>query len=32
MEGQAVVSFPLNRMRMENKLDPMLGQQSNFVY
>ena len=32
MEGEAVVSFPLNRMRMENKLDPRLGQKSNFVY
>jgi hypothetical protein len=32
MEGQAAVSFPLNRMRMENKLDPKLGQTSNFVF
>jgi hypothetical protein len=32
MEGEAVVSFPLQRMRMENKLDPKLGQKSNFVY
>ncbi|WP_274650961.1 DUF1961 family protein [Paenibacillus humicola] len=32
MEGEAAVSFPLGRMRLENKLDPGLGQQSNFVY
>ncbi|OAS21325.1 DUF1961 family protein [Paenibacillus oryzisoli] len=32
MEGEAVVSFPMNRMRMENKLDAGLGQKSNFVY
>lgn len=32
MEGEAVVSFPLNRMRMENRLDPTLGQKSNFVF
>lgn len=32
MEGQAAASFPLNRMRLENKLDPKLGQKSNFVY
>ncbi|MGG1519525.1 DUF1961 family protein [Paenibacillus oryzisoli] len=32
MEGEAVLSFPLGRMRMENLLDPKLGQQSNFVF
>ncbi|MBP1963344.1 DUF1961 family protein [Paenibacillus aceris] len=32
MEGQAAASFPRNRMRLENKLDPSLGQASNFVY
>jgi hypothetical protein len=32
MEGEAAVSFPLNRMRMENKLDPELGQKANFVF
>lgn len=32
MEGDAVFSFPLNRLRMENRLDPKLGQQSNFVF
>lgn len=32
MEGDAAVSFPLGRMRMENRLDPQLGQQSNFVF
>ncbi|WEG13703.1 DUF1961 family protein [Pullulanibacillus sp. KACC 23026] len=32
LEGEAAITFPLNRMRMENKLDPAEGQKSNFVY
>lgn len=32
LEGQAAVSFPLGRMRMENRLDPIEGQKANFVY
>ncbi|MHA6484929.1 DUF1961 family protein [Paenibacillus sp. strain BS8-2] len=32
MEGQAAVTFPLGRMRLENLLDPGEGQRSNFVY
>jgi hypothetical protein len=32
MEGQAAISFPQGRMRMENVMDPQLGQQANFVY
>ena len=32
LEGQAAVSFPLGRMRLENLLDPELGQEANFVY
>lgn len=32
MEGQAKITFPQGRMRMENVLDPELGQKSNFVY
>ncbi|MBK0383592.1 DUF1961 family protein [Pedobacter sp. SD-b] len=32
MEGQAKVSFPNGKMQMENKLDPSLGQKSNFVF
>ncbi|MFD0961232.1 DUF1961 family protein [Paenibacillus chungangensis] len=32
MEGEARVSFPDGVMRLENVLDPSLGQQSNFVY
>ncbi len=32
LEGQARVHFPAGRMRMENLLDPALGQKSNFVY
>lgn len=32
MEGEAAVSFPNGRMRMENKLDPAEGQSSNFVF
>jgi hypothetical protein len=32
LEGEAVVSFPEGRLRMENALDPALGQSSNFVY
>lgn len=31
LEGQAAMSFPLGRLRLENVLDPSLGQQSNFV-
>lgn len=32
MEGEAAVTFPLGRMRMENKRDPKEGQKSNFVF
>lgn len=32
MEGDASVSFPEGRMRLQNNLDPALGQKSNFVY
>ncbi|MCS7462600.1 YesU family protein [Paenibacillus doosanensis] len=32
MEGQAAIIFPQGRMRMENVLDPKLGQQANFVF
>jgi hypothetical protein len=32
LEGEAAVSFPLQRMRMENKMDARNGQKSNFVY
>lgn len=32
MEGEAKVTFPNGRMRMENILDPALEQKSNFVY
>lgn len=32
LEGQAAVSFPAGRMRLENLLDPALGQASNFVF
>ncbi|MDP5274784.1 DUF1961 family protein [Chengkuizengella axinellae] len=32
MEGEAKVTFPEGKMRMENVLDPALGQQSNFVF
>lgn len=32
MEGEARVHFPEGRMRMENLLDPSLGQKSNFVF
>jgi hypothetical protein len=32
LEGDAAVSFPLGRMRLENKRDPSEGQQSNFVF
>ncbi|SDC23954.1 protein of unknown function [Paenibacillus sp. UNCCL117] len=31
-EGEAAVSFPLGRMRLESKLSPEQGQRSNFVY
>lgn len=31
LEGKAVTSFPLGRLRLENLLDPGLGQESNFV-
>lgn len=30
-EGQVQITFPNNRMRMENVLDPSLGQKANFV-
>lgn len=32
MEGEAAVTFPLGRMRMENRRDPKEGQKSNFVF
>lgn len=32
LEGEAAVSFPLGRLRLENRLDPELGQEANFVY
>lgn len=32
LEGQAGISFVNGRMRMQNALDPALGQASNFVY
>lgn len=32
LEGNAIISFPNNRMRMENVLDPSSGQASNFVF
>jgi len=32
LEGEAAISFPLQRMRMENKMDPAEGQKSNFVF
>jgi len=31
LEGEAVLSFPAGRLRMQNALDPALGQRSNFV-
>jgi hypothetical protein len=32
LEGQAAISFPQGRMRMENLRDPAEGQKANFVY
>ena len=32
LEGQAKISFPNQRMRMENVLEASLGQKANFVY
>ena len=32
MEGEAAVTFPQGRMRMENCRDPGEGQAANFVY
>ena len=32
LEGQAAVSFPTGAMRLENALDPELGQDANFVF
>jgi len=32
LEGEAAVSFPMDRLRLENRLDPELGQEANFVY
>lgn len=32
LEGEAIISFPNGRMRMENALDPSLGQKANFVF
>ncbi|UCH65614.1 MAG: DUF1961 family protein, partial [Ignavibacterium sp.] len=31
LEGEAILSFPNDCLRMENKLDPSLGQKANFV-
>lgn len=31
LEGEAIISFPNGRMRLENALDPELGQSANFV-
>jgi hypothetical protein len=32
MEGKAAVSFPQGRMRLENALDPELGQAANYLF
>jgi len=32
MEGEAIITFPNNRLRMENKLSPEEGQASNYVF
>ena len=32
MEGEAAITFPVERMRMENMRDPEEGQAANFVY
>ena len=32
LEGEADATFPAGRLRLENKLDPSLGQKSNFVF
>ena len=32
LEGEAVISFPDGRLRMENALDPTAGQRANYVY
>jgi hypothetical protein len=32
LEGDAEISFPNGRLRMENRLDPAAGQKANFVY
>ena len=32
LEGEAIITFGNSRMRMENKLDPQLGQASNYVF
>jgi hypothetical protein len=32
LEGEAAISFPLKRMRMENQVEPKEGQKSNFVF
>ena len=32
LEGEAVITFENNRMRMENRLSPELGQTSNYVF
>lgn len=32
LEGDAAVTFPLGRMRLENKRDPSEGQKANFVF
>jgi hypothetical protein len=32
LEGDAAISFPQGRMRMENRRDPAEGQKANFVY
>lgn len=32
LEGEAAISFPMGRMRMENRLDPERGQEANLVH
>ncbi len=32
LEGEAALSFPMGRMRMESRLDPEEGQKANFVH
>jgi hypothetical protein len=32
LEGQGALSFPMGRMRLENKMDPEKGQDANYVF